>query len=121
GGPRPDEGRRRLRHQAADRRGPRGQARDARDLATGRCLRGDRMSATANLGLTGPTPSLPTADFEYVAALVADRAGIEVGPDKSYLVEQRLAAVARDEKLASIPELIARSRADASGRLAGLV
>jgi chemotaxis protein methyltransferase CheR len=70
---------------------------------------------------SGAEPSLAAADFDYVAGLVKDLAAIEVGPDKRYLVEQRLAALARTEKVGSIPELVTRSRVDGSGRTAKLV
>jgi chemotaxis protein methyltransferase CheR len=78
------------------------------------------MSATADLGAAGAA-TLPAADFDYVTALVAQHAAIEIGPDKHYLVEQRLTEVARQEKIDTIPHLLTRTRADASGRLVGLV
>ena len=65
--------------------------------------------------------SLPRADFDYVAELVQGQAAIEVGPDKQYLVEQRLSAVARKQELPSISVLISKARADASGRTAKLL
>jgi chemotaxis protein methyltransferase CheR len=78
------------------------------------------MSTAAHLSPTGPAV-LPSTDFEYVASLVAQHTAIEIGPDKSYLVEQRLSAVARTEQVESIPELLARARTDATGRTAALV
>ncbi len=53
-------------------------------------------------------------DFEFVAGLVMKRAGIVLTPDKLYLLESRLAPLARKEGLASIDELVSvvRSRRD---------
>jgi chemotaxis protein methyltransferase CheR len=79
------------------------------------------MSAVSNLNLPTSESTLASADFEYVASLVARHAAIEIGPDKHYLVEQRLSAAARQEQLDSIPELLHRARIDASGRLVALV
>jgi chemotaxis protein methyltransferase CheR len=79
-------------------------------------------ATAANLrpGVTDNAP-LSAADFAYVAELVGQHSAIEVGPDKRYLVEQRLAAAARAEKLDSIGLLVAQSRRDASGRTAKIV
>lgn len=45
-------------------------------------------------------------DFEFVAQLVHSRAGIVLTPDKAYLLESRLAPLARKEGLPSIDDLI---------------
>jgi chemotaxis protein methyltransferase CheR len=81
------------------------------------------MSTTVATNLRSGAPdsaTLPAADFSYVADLVLQHSAIEVGPEKRYLVEQRLAAVARVEKLDSIPLLLAQARRD-GGRTAKLV
>jgi chemotaxis protein methyltransferase CheR len=77
-------------------------------------------AAAANLR-PAAEPSLPAADLAYVAGLVKEHAAIEVGPDKRYLVEQRLTALARAEKVGSIPELLSRARREGPGRTAKLV
>ncbi len=47
-----------------------------------------------------------SADFEFVADILKKRAGIIVGLDKMYLLESRLAPLARKEGLPSIDELV---------------
>jgi chemotaxis protein methyltransferase CheR len=86
------------------------------------------MTSAANLSLvTGrletaaSTSGLAAGDFSYVASLVGQEAAIEIGPDKHYLVEQRLSALARQQTLDSISQLLSRARADASGRTAALI
>jgi chemotaxis protein methyltransferase CheR len=76
---------------------------------------------TAATNLRAGTDMLPAADYDYVATLVQQHAAIEVGPDKRYLVEQRLAAVARTEKVESIPVLLAQARRDGTGRTVKLI
>jgi len=49
-------------------------------------------------------------DLELAASLCADRAGLNVDPDKHYLLENRLAPVARREGFSSIEELMAAVR-----------
>jgi chemotaxis protein methyltransferase CheR len=49
-------------------------------------------------------------DLELVAKLCAQRAGLFVDPDKAYLVENRLAPVARREGFSSVEELMAAVR-----------
>lgn len=53
-------------------------------------------------------------DFEFVAALVRERSGLVLTADKAYLVESRLAPLARKEGVADLTALIAlmRSRRD---------
>jgi chemotaxis protein methyltransferase CheR len=50
-------------------------------------------------------------DFEFVCRLVRDRSAIVLEPGKEYLVEGRLAPVARDLDLGSISALVGRLRA----------
>ena len=45
-------------------------------------------------------------DFEFVAQLLRKRAGIVLGGDRMYLLESRLAPLARKEGLPSIDDLI---------------
>ena len=49
-------------------------------------------------------------DLELAAKLCAERAGLSVDPDKHYLLENRLAPVARREGFSSIEELMAAVR-----------
>lgn len=56
-----------------------------------------------------------------VADLCAARAGLKVDPDKTYLLESRLAAVARREGFASIDELAENLKARREERLAWAV
>jgi chemotaxis protein methyltransferase CheR len=56
-------------------------------------------------------------DFEFVSGLVMKRAGIVLTPDKLYLLESRLAPLARKEGLASIDELVNVVRARREERL----
>jgi chemotaxis protein methyltransferase CheR len=57
------------------------------------------------------------SDVEYVRQLVHRRAGLVVEPGKDYLVESRLAPIARSEGLPDVPALIARVRFHADGPL----
>ncbi|QBI21258.1 protein-glutamate O-methyltransferase CheR [Egibacter rhizosphaerae] len=54
--------------------------------------------------------SLAPADFDYVRTLVRDEAAIVVEPGKSYLVESRLAPVARRHGLQTIDRLVQQLR-----------
>jgi len=45
-------------------------------------------------------------DFEFVSGLIKRRAGIVMTPDKTYLLESRLAPLARKEGLPSIDDLV---------------
>jgi chemotaxis protein methyltransferase CheR len=72
------------------------------------------MSAGAHVPLT--VQPLAAADFEYVTHLLRQHAAIEIGPDKRYLVEQRLSAVARQERLPTVAALLVQARRDATGR-----
>ena len=57
-------------------------------------------------------------DFEFVCRLVRDRSAIVLEPGKEYLVEGRLAPVARDLDLGSISALVGRLRAEPDNGLA---
>ncbi|MBL8771624.1 MAG: protein-glutamate O-methyltransferase CheR [Phenylobacterium sp.] len=61
---------------------------------------------------------IPVADLDFVAALCRARAGLRVDPEKGYLVESRVAPVARREGFASPEAFIAAVRADGDARLA---
>lgn len=54
-------------------------------------------------------------DLDYIGLLVKDRSGLVLGRDKAYLVESRLAAVARSRQLDGLAGLVAalRTRRDA--------
>jgi chemotaxis protein methyltransferase CheR len=54
--------------------------------------------------------SISSGDFEYIRALVRERAAIVLQPDKQYLVEARLQALASREGYASVADLVARLR-----------
>jgi chemotaxis protein methyltransferase CheR len=49
-------------------------------------------------------------DRELVARLCAERAGLKVDPDKAYLLENRLAPVARREGFASVHDFVCAAR-----------
>lgn len=58
------------------------------------------------------------SDYAYVAKLLLDRSAIALEPDKQYLVESRLAPVARRHGLGSVGEFIQRLRAPGAYGLA---
>lgn len=55
-----------------------------------------------------------STDFEFLRDFLYQRSGLALTPDKSYLLESRLAPVARKARLVSLSELVAqlRQRAD---------
>lgn len=59
--------------------------------------------------------------FETIAGLLKRRSGIAIGPDKLYLLETRLAAILKRERLRDLPALAMRLRAPASDSLAAEV
>jgi chemotaxis protein methyltransferase CheR len=61
------------------------------------------------------------AERAYVARLCAERAGLAVDPDKDYLLESRLAPVARREGFGSVGELLQAVRDRQEERLVGAV
>ena len=60
-------------------------------------------------------------DRAFVAALCLARAGLKVDPETAYLIESRLAPVARREGYGSLPEFIEALRADGGERLSWAV
>lgn len=50
------------------------------------------------------------ADFKFVSGLLKERSGLIIGPDKIYLLESRLAPIARKEGLKSVDDLIGQLR-----------
>lgn len=58
-------------------------------------------------------------DFEFVADLVTERSGVEIKQDKAFLLEGRLAPLARREGLVSIEDLIHVMRSRREERLLG--
>jgi chemotaxis protein methyltransferase CheR len=58
-----------------------------------------------------------TTDFEFVAHLARQRSGLVLTPEKTYLVESRLAPLARREGLASTEDLVRHVRARRDERL----
>lgn len=56
---------------------------------------------------------ITSAEFEYVRTMIYAKAGIVLEPGKEYLVETRLAAVVRREKLPGVSQLIARLKGSA--------
>jgi chemotaxis protein methyltransferase CheR len=61
---------------------------------------------------------LTRAASAFAAQLCADRAGLRVDPGKEYLIENRLAPVARREGFGSVDELVAAIRDRGDDRLA---
>jgi chemotaxis protein methyltransferase CheR len=59
--------------------------------------------------------TVSTADFNYVCQLVRDDSAIALDDGKGYLVEARLAPLARDQGLASVAELVDHVRSGARG------
>ncbi|MBK8908763.1 MAG: protein-glutamate O-methyltransferase CheR [Rhodospirillales bacterium] len=56
-------------------------------------------------------------DLDYIGLLVKDRSGLVLGRDKAYLVESRLAAVARSRQLDGLAGLVAALRTRRDGGL----
>ncbi len=51
-----------------------------------------------------------SADFDFLRKFLYDRSGLALTPDKSYLLESRLAPIARKMKMKSLSDLIAHMR-----------
>ena len=51
------------------------------------------------------------ADFDFVAQMLKRRSGLVIGPDKAYLLDSRLAPVARQLQLANIDAIVAKVKA----------
>jgi chemotaxis protein methyltransferase CheR len=60
---------------------------------------------------------IATPDFEYVCGLIRAKSGIVLEAGKEYLVEARLSALARQQKLDSVAALVSRLRASSSDPL----
>ncbi|WP_425616244.1 protein-glutamate O-methyltransferase CheR [Anatilimnocola sp. NA78] len=65
------------------------------------------MTTAATLG---SSTTLDSDSFGFVCNLVRTRSAIEIEPSKAYLVESRLAPIAREQGLASLRELVAEMR-----------
>lgn len=57
------------------------------------------------------------ADYEYLRKFLKERSGLDLSPDKQYLVESRLLPLARKATLPGIPDLVLKIR-NGDGRLA---
>jgi len=57
------------------------------------------------------------ADFEFVSTMVRERSGLVLTADKTYLVESRLAPIARKDGFASIDDLISAIRVRRDAKL----
>lgn len=64
---------------------------------------------------------LAQSDFTFISDLVRKQAAIVLEPGKEYLVESRLAPLARTEVQGSISDLVAKLQVDRSGKLASKV
>jgi chemotaxis protein methyltransferase CheR len=51
------------------------------------------------------------ADFDFVAQMLKRRSGLVIGPDKAYLLDSRLAPVARQLQLTNIDAVVAKVKA----------
>jgi len=56
-------------------------------------------------------------DYEYLRKFLKERSGLDLSPDKQYLVESRLLPLARKASLSGIPDLVLKIRSG-DGRLA---
>jgi chemotaxis protein methyltransferase CheR len=56
-------------------------------------------------------------DYEYLRKFLKERSGLDLSPDKQYLVESRLLPLARKASLPGIPDLVLKIR-NGDGRLA---
>jgi chemotaxis protein methyltransferase CheR len=63
-----------------------------------------------------PSPLRPE-DLHFLCALLHDRTGVVVDASKDYLIDARLAALAGDEGLEGVAELVAKLRSGNHGRL----
>ena len=63
------------------------------------------------------TPS----DYEYLRKLLKERSGLDLSADKQYLVESRLAPLARKSGLPGIPELVQKMKGGADALTAEVV
>ena len=63
------------------------------------------------------TPS----DYEFLRKLLKERSGLDLSPDKQYLVESRLIPLARRGGLSGISELVQKMKAGSTEPLVGEV
>jgi chemotaxis protein methyltransferase CheR len=81
-----------------------------------------KVAAASNLGLpASASPSISAADFTLVSDLVRTKAAIVLEPGKEYLVESRLAPIARADGYGSVTEVIAALRRRTPGLDAKIV
>src|SRR5438309_2328326 len=67
--------------------------------------------------MTTVTPTIDDPTLAYVRKLLHDYAGMELEPNKQYLVQSRLAPLAREEGFPSLPELMRHLRSRPAGTL----
>jgi chemotaxis protein methyltransferase CheR len=60
-------------------------------------------------------------DYEYLRKLLKERSGLDLSPDKQYLVESRLMPLARRSSLPGIPELVLKMKGGAEPLTAEVV
>ena len=61
--------------------------------------------------------ALSSIDFQFVSQLVRQRSAIVLEPEKSYLLEARLAPLARAEGFGSLDAMVAQLRAQSNNGL----
>ena len=60
-------------------------------------------------------------DYEYLRKLLKDQSGLDLSADKQYLIESRLAPLARKAGLAGIPELVQKMKTGSAPLVAQVV
>ncbi|MFO1110533.1 MAG: protein-glutamate O-methyltransferase CheR [Bradyrhizobium sp.] len=60
-------------------------------------------------------------DYEYLRKLLKDQSGLDLSADKQYLIESRLAPLARKAGLPGIPELVQKMKGGSSSLVAQVV
>jgi chemotaxis protein methyltransferase CheR len=65
--------------------------------------------------------TISATDFQYICDVVREHSGIVLETGKEYLVEARLTALARQQKLESVAVLVSKVRAEPNGQLQKLV
>jgi chemotaxis protein methyltransferase CheR len=61
------------------------------------------------------------ADFDFIAKLVKERSGLVLTPEKAYLIESRLAPIARAEMMGGVEDVIQALRLQRGGALSDKV
>lgn len=64
---------------------------------------------------------ISAADMTFIAQFLHDQSGLVITPDKGYLLESRLAPIARQHGCASVSELIGRLRSQRDNALSRLI